>query len=146
MEKILLYDEIHKIVLKTAGLRDVLLEALNVDQIKFAFVFGSIANGNANSESDIEMKTAHSPQLKDFIHEHRDLFWYTPEGKKEEISLELLLETILNYGSLKDSLQLIKMIGTEKTLRILQGAKGRKKMNYYPEIYNFFTLYLRRNA
>jgi predicted nucleotidyltransferase len=50
-----LYDEIHKIVLKTAGLRDVLLKALNVDQIKFAFVFGSIANGNANSESDIDL-------------------------------------------------------------------------------------------
>lgn len=92
------------------------------------------------------MKTTHNQEIKEFIKEHSHLFWYTPEEKKEQISLELLLETILNYGSLKDSLQLIKMIGTEKTLRILQRTEGRKKMNYYPEIYNFFTLYLSRNA
>jgi hypothetical protein len=92
------------------------------------------------------MKTPHSPQLKVFIHEHSSLFWYTPEDKKEEISEELLLETILNYGTLNDSLHLIEIIGTDNALRILQSAKGRKKMNYYPEIYNFFTLYLNRNA
>jgi len=92
------------------------------------------------------MKNAHNQEIKNFIKDHSSLFWYTPEEKKEQISIELLLETILNYGSLKDSLQLIKMIGTEDSLRILKGAKGRQKMNYYPEIYNFFTLYLSRNA
>lgn len=92
------------------------------------------------------MKTTHNQQLKAFIQEHSNLFWYTPKDKKEEISEDLLLETILNYGNLKDSLQLIKMIGTDNSLRILQRADGRKKMNYYPEIYNFFTLYLSRNA
>lgn len=92
------------------------------------------------------MKATHNQELRKFINLHSNLFWYTPEHKKEEISVDLLLETILNYGTLKDSLQLIKMIGTENALKILQRAKGRKKMNYYPEIYNFFTLYLRRNA
>ncbi|VAW30680.1 hypothetical protein MNBD_BACTEROID07-1215 [hydrothermal vent metagenome] len=92
------------------------------------------------------MKTTHNQEIKEFIKEHSQLFWYTPEEKKEQISLDLLFETILNYGNLNDSLQLIKMIGTEKSLRILQRAEGRKKMNYYPEIYNFFTLYLSRNA
>jgi len=92
------------------------------------------------------MKTAHNQEIKEFIKEHSKLFWYTPEDKKEEISPELLLETILNYGSLKDSLRLINIIGKEKALKILQGSKGRKKLNYYPEIYNFFTLYLSRNA
>lgn len=92
------------------------------------------------------MKTTHNQELKEFIKEHRKLFWYTPEVRKEEISLELLLETIVNYGSLKDSLHLINIIGTDKALKILQNASGRKKMNYYPELYNFFLLYLNRNA
>ena len=87
-----------------------------------------------------------SPEIKKFIHENRRLFWYTPEEKKEEISEELLLETILNYGTLDDSLRLFGMIGKDNALRILQSVKGRKKMNYYPEIYNFFTLYLSINA
>jgi len=90
------------------------------------------------------METTYNQEIKNFIKEHGQLFWYTPEEKKEQISLDLLLETILNYGSLKDSLQLIRMIGKEESLRILQRAKGRKKMNYYPEIYHFFTLYLNR--
>lgn len=92
------------------------------------------------------MKHAHNQKITKFIKEHSNLFWYTPEDKKEKISEELLLETILNYGTLKDSLNLIDLIGFRNTLKILQKAKGRKKMNYYPEIYNFFTLYLSRNA
>ncbi|MBC8321461.1 MAG: hypothetical protein H8E34_12145 [Bacteroidetes bacterium] len=92
------------------------------------------------------MKSTHSQQIESFILSHSNLFWYTPEEKKIHISKELLLETILNYGTLKDSLTLIDLIGCSKTLEILKKAEGRKKMNYYPEIYNFFTLYLSRNA
>jgi len=92
------------------------------------------------------MKTSHNQQLKIFILEHSHLFWYTPKDKKEDISEELLLETILNYGTLEDGLRLIELVGAKKTFSILQGIEGRKKMNYYPEIYNFYTLYLSRNA
>ena len=92
------------------------------------------------------MNPSHSLEVKAFIRQHSSLFWYTPEDKKEEISEELLLETILNYGTLDDSLHLIEMIGTGNALRILQSVEGRKKMNYFPEIYNFFTLYLNRNV
>jgi len=92
------------------------------------------------------MKPAHNQEIKNFIKDHSNLFWYTPEEKKEQISIELLLETILNYGSLRDSLLLINLIGNNNALEILNKAVGRKKMNYYPEIYNFFTLYLNRNA
>ncbi len=85
-------------------------------------------------------------QLKAFIRKHSNLFWYTPEDKRENISLELLLETILNYGTLDDSLHLIKLIGFNNARKMLQSVEGRKKMNYYPEIYNFFSLYLNKNA
>ncbi len=36
----------------------------------------------------------HSPEIKEFIQEQSALFWYTPEDKKEEISLEYLAETM----------------------------------------------------
>jgi len=32
-----------------------------------------------------------SPEIKQFIREHSNLFWYTPEDKKEEISHEFLV-------------------------------------------------------
>lgn len=43
-----------------------------------------------------------SPELKAFIRERSPLFWYIPEDKKTEVSDELLVETILNHGSLQD--------------------------------------------
>jgi predicted nucleotidyltransferase len=50
-----LYNEIHSIVLKTTGLVDVLKEALSDDRIETAFVFGSFAEGEETSYSDIDL-------------------------------------------------------------------------------------------
>ncbi len=50
-----LYIEIHNIVLKTAGLKDVLQNALSPINIDFAFVFGSFASGKMNEDSDIDL-------------------------------------------------------------------------------------------
>jgi hypothetical protein len=47
-----------------------------------------------------------SPEIKQFIREHNSLFWYTPDDKKEEISNEFLVETILNYGDINSIIQL----------------------------------------
>ena len=48
-----------------------------------------------------------SPQVKDFILNHSNLFWYTPQEKKEDISDEFLVETILNYGDTDAFIELV---------------------------------------
>ena len=50
-----LYPEIHKLVLKTLGLVDILRAALKDDQIQMAFIFGSIAEGNETAGSDVDL-------------------------------------------------------------------------------------------
>lgn len=87
-----------------------------------------------------------TPEIKSFIHENRDLFWYTPEDQKEDISPELLVETILNYGDMNEIKTLIRIMGIQEISRIFFSAQGRKKLNYYPEIYNFFSLFFTRYA
>ena len=87
-----------------------------------------------------------TPEIKAFIRENSSLFWYTPEDKKEEISKELLVETILNYGDLDEIKKLIRILGMKEVSRVFLSAGGRKKLNYYPEIHNFFSLYFSRNA
>ena len=87
-----------------------------------------------------------SPEIKAFIRENEHLFWYTPKDKKEEISYDLLLETILNYGTLEQIRTLINILGIKKVAEIFFSAKDRKILNYYPEIYNFFSLYFKRYA
>jgi hypothetical protein len=87
-----------------------------------------------------------SPEIKEFIRQHSNLFWYIPEDKKEEISNEVLVEFILNYGDMNDVRKLIKIIGMERLSMIFSGLHGRKRLNYYPEIYNFFSILVKKYA
>ena len=87
-----------------------------------------------------------SPEIKAYIHKHRELFWYTPEKEKENISEELLVETILNYGDMDAVKELFKVMGVENASTVFFGMQGRKKLNFYPEIYNFFSLYFKGHA
>lgn len=87
-----------------------------------------------------------SPELKDFIRRHSYLFWYIPEDKKEDISDEYLVETILNYGGLDDFKELKDLLGKDYMSKVFLGLEGRKKLNYFPEVYNYFNLYFTRHA
>ncbi len=87
-----------------------------------------------------------SPDIKAFIHEHSNLFWYTPADQKENISEEFLVETIMNYGDMDATKRLITLLGIKRLTEIFNSLQGRKKLNYYPEIYNFFSILLRKHA
>ena len=50
-----IYQDIHNLVLKTTGLKDVLKSYLSDNSIQFAFVFGSIATGTEQPDSDIDL-------------------------------------------------------------------------------------------
>jgi predicted nucleotidyltransferase len=51
-----LFSDLHNLVLKTSGLRDVLAEALTgLDGVRLALVFGSVAAGTAKADSDIDL-------------------------------------------------------------------------------------------
>lgn len=90
--------------------------------------------------------THKTPELKEFIREQSSLFWYTPEAQKENISEELLVETILNYGDMDAVRKLFRIIGPESVAAIFFNATGRKKMNYFPEIHSYFSLVLKKYA
>ena len=91
-------------------------------------------------------KLDNTPELKQYIRKNSNLFWYIPEDKKENISLDFLVETILNYGDLDNVKELFSIVGIEKVDEILSGAEGRKKLNYFPVIYNYFTLVMNKYA
>jgi hypothetical protein len=81
-----------------------------------------------------------------FIRKHRDLFWYTPESEKENISDEFLLEHIINYADIPSIKELIKIMGFENAHRIFKSYTGRKKGNIYPEFYSLFSHYFEKFA
>lgn len=87
-----------------------------------------------------------SEALKKFIRKHAVLFWYSPEDKAETVSDELLVETILNYGDMEAVRELFQVMGLQETAAVFRGMTGRKQLNYFPEIWNFFNLYFNRYA
>jgi hypothetical protein len=87
-----------------------------------------------------------SEALKEFIREQAVLFWYSPDDKAETVTDELLVESILNYGDMDAVRKLFELMGIQKASSIFRGMTGRKQMNYFPEIWNFFNLYFNRYA
>jgi hypothetical protein len=80
------------------------------------------------------------------ISKHKNLFWYTPDDQKLNVSDALLVENILNYGTLDDYRELVQTLGKEHVAEVFFSATGRQKQNYYPEIYHFFSLVLQKHA
>lgn len=64
-----LFDELHGLILKTAGVADVLRSALEPEKekIRVAFIFGSIASGNENKRSDIDVMVIGKISFEDVV-------------------------------------------------------------------------------
>jgi len=94
-------------------------------------------------------KKKNTPEIKSFIRRHSHLFWYIPEDKKQNISLEFLVETILNYGHINSVKELILLLGIKKTAKIFFDSinlSERRKGNYFELTLNYFSLLFRSYA
>ncbi|MCZ6636226.1 MAG: nucleotidyltransferase domain-containing protein [bacterium] len=60
-----LYREIHNLVLKTAGLAEVIRKALSNEGVQVAFVFGSVAQGKEKAASDVDLMVIGSLGLRE---------------------------------------------------------------------------------
>jgi len=90
-----------------------------------------------------------SPEIKHYIRQHSNLFWYTPEDNKENISNEFLVETILNYGDLDAVIQLFHLMGINKVAEIFFNSinrSNRRRGNYHEITVNYFNLVFKRYA
>ncbi|HVM61824.1 MAG TPA: nucleotidyltransferase domain-containing protein [Verrucomicrobiae bacterium] len=59
-----LFFDIHNLVLKTTGLVELLRDALAHDDIRMAFVFGSVANSTEKAHSDVDLMVIGSIGLR----------------------------------------------------------------------------------
>ena len=93
--------------------------------------------------------TENTEEIKAFIRENSHLFWYTPEKEKENISHELLVEHILNYGTMDAVRELFKVMGIRNVAKVFKNdinKSERKKGNYNELTLNFFTLIFNKYA
>lgn len=79
--------------------------------------------------------------------EIRALFWWVPEDKKEKLSLEAVVEAVLNYGNEKMVARLIDYAGINHIARIFYQQTSRPgRINYHPRTVHFFHEYFQRHA
>ena len=85
--------------------------------------------------------------VKDYIRQHAELFWYSPEDKGETVPDDLLVEQILNYGTMDDVKSLLRVLGIDKVADIFFESislSERRRNNYSPITINYFTLLFNR--
>ena len=70
--------------------------------------------------------------------------WYVE--KPAELSDESIVEHTLNYGDWDDVQKLISIMGIKKIARIFEKETNRRRINYRPEIKNYFSLYFNQYA
>lgn len=85
--------------------------------------------------------------IENYIEKRKDLFWSIHASQKKNISEVVLVETILNYGTLEDVRELIALLGLNHTAEIFyQATENRQRKNYFPPVENFFKLYFDRHV
>lgn len=88
----------------------------------------------------------HRKGIQELINENSSLFWYIPDEEKENISPELLVETIFNYGDEKAVQKLFDLLGIKNVADIFYKQISGERVNYFPPVINFFNLYFQRHA
>ena len=87
-----------------------------------------------------------SKELNEFVRSRRVLFWSISDTQLDHISIPLFVETILNYGNIKDIKQVFDLIGLEKVAEIFYRQVNRKRVNYRPRTVNYFKAYFNRHV
>ena len=90
-----------------------------------------------------------SKELKQYIEDRKYLFWHSPAPKSETVSDDLLVEIILNYGTMDDIRKLFSVMKIGNVARIFFDSinkSDRRKGNYQELTINYFTLLFNRYA
>lgn len=85
-----------------------------------------------------------SSKIHDFIKKRPYLIWYVKD--LDHLSVESIVEHVLNYGDWDDVQEMIKILGIKKTAVVFRKESGRWRSNYRPEIANYFNLYFNKYA
>lgn len=82
--------------------------------------------------------------INEFIKKRPYLVWGTENY--DNISEDVVVENILNYGDFDDVKEMFSILGIKKTADIFRKQINQKRNNYRPKIKNYFNLYFKKYA
>ena len=83
-------------------------------------------------------------KLRSLIKGRPYLAWYVKDFKK--LSVESIVETVLNYGQWQDVQKLMKILGICETRDVFDRVVSKKRSNIRPQTENYFKEYFARYA
>ena len=81
-----------------------------------------------------------------FLDKYQSLFWYFDKSNLHTISDAVIVEFILNYGSLEAVKELLTVLGTDTVAKEFSKAIQKNRHNYFPQVQHFFNLYFTENV
>ena len=88
----------------------------------------------------------HNSQIYKFIQENSSLFWWIKPEEKTNISINVLVEAVLNYGNEKSVKRLFDLVGIKKVADIFYRQISGKRSNIHKRTKHFFKIYFKRHA
>jgi transcriptional regulator with XRE-family HTH domain len=85
-------------------------------------------------------------QMRDFILDHKTLWWWVAESDLEQLSMSSIVEAILNYGSEQDVADLFKIVTVSKVSEIFKAGNQGIRSNYQSEVITYFESYFKRHV
>ena len=82
--------------------------------------------------------------ISDFVRKKKHLFWSTKNY--DGLSKEAVVEGVLNYGDMDDVRELVALLGMKEVAKIFYENTNRARVNYRPEVVNYFQLYFQKYA
>lgn len=82
----------------------------------------------------------------ELIQKYSSLFWYFDKSKIEDISDDVLVEFILNYGDLEAVRELFKTLEINKVAQIFKNKAYSERSNYFPQVKNYFNLVFQKHV
>lgn len=76
----------------------------------------------------------------EFIQKYSNIFWHISPNKKNDISNDVLIEYILNYGDLNAVKELFDTMSIETVSEIFKINAFKERTNYFPQVKNYFNL------
>ena len=81
---------------------------------------------------------------KEIVEPNKALFW--DERNINNLSTELIVEKILNYGDYPSVVKMIDIIGIKRVSEIFYNKINQKRCNFSPRTINYFKLYFNKHA
>ena len=94
----------------------------------------------------MKAREVNNSEVQEFIEENSFLFWWIKPEDRRAVSINALVEAVLNFGDEKSVKRLFDLIGIKEVANIFYQQISGARTNYYRRTKHFFQIYFQRHA